>query len=446
MNRLHTIISKLRPSPTGVATAAALYSPGPLLQLQAMQPHAAPPRRRGGHGVRGEALLLAAIALALLWSNSPWQASYAAFWHAPIALTAGPWTLAADLRTWIDEGLMTLFFLVVGLEAKHERDVGELREGRRLTVPVLAGLGGMAVSAAVYVALTAGAGGAGTGGWGVAISTDTALALGALTLAAGPRAARLRVFMLTLLVVDDVVALLVVSLVYPGNLDVVAATVAAALLTLLLSMRAIAGRQFRKRGDSTAVLTPLSVLTGVALWLALFESGIDPVISGLLIGLLTNAYEPRDAMISPNERLLQRLHPWTSKVVVPIFALANAGLHIDRQLLATAATSPITWGIVVAYVVGKPLGIVMASRVASRHATLRLSRGELRGTALSAGIGFTVSLLIASRAFHGAALDQAKVGILATALLAPALAVAALAPLRRLPRVRVVPTSPCVAR
>jgi len=174
------------------------------------------------------------------------------------------------------------------------------------------------------------------------------------------------------------------------------------------------------------------VLIGVALWLALFQSGIDPVISGLLIGLLTNAYEPRPqgpAAISPNDRIQHRLHPWTSKLVVPIFALANAGLHVDGHLLAGAATSPVTWGIVLAYVVGKPLAIASAAVVARRRVTL--SRGELRGAAFSTGVGFTVSLLIASRAFDGALLDQAKLGILATALLAPALAVAALAPLRQ---------------
>ena len=445
---------RLRPAPERFAAAAALQNPGLLLQLQAADEHAEEPsgppplpsprrRRRGVRptivgALRGETggalLLVAAVAVALLWSNSPWQASYTGFWHSPVALTVGPWTLGADLRTWIDEGLMTLFFLVVGLEAKRERDLGELRERRRLTVPVLAALAGMATSAAVYVALTAGADG-GAAGWGVAISTDTALALGALTIAAGRSLDRLRVFMLTVLVVDDVAALLVISFVYPSRIDPAAVIVAAALLTLLLSIRAIAARQFRARGNSTAALTPLSVLIGIALWLALFESGFDPVVSGLLIGLLTNAYEPRTqgpAAISPNDRLQLRLHPWTSKVVVPIFALANAGLHVDQHLLASAATSPITWGIVLAYVVGKPLGIVIAScAAAKRRAVLSLSWPELRGTALSAGIGFTVSLLIASRAFDGALLDQAKVGILATALLAPVLAVAALAPLRR---------------
>jgi Na+/H+ antiporter NhaA len=209
--------------------------------------------------------------LALLWSNSPWRESYAAFWHAPVALTVGPWTLGADLRTWVDEGLMTLFFLGVGLEAKRERDIGALRERGRLTVPVLAGLAGMTASAVVYLALTAGS--AGAGGWGVAISTDTALALGALTIAGGRGAGRLRAFIITLLVVDDVVALLVISFVYPSRINAAPLIVAVALLTTLLTIRAVAGRQFRARGDSTAVLTPLSMLLGIALWLALFESG-----------------------------------------------------------------------------------------------------------------------------------------------------------------------------
>jgi Na+/H+ antiporter NhaA len=443
---LRSFVRRLRPSPERFAAAAAPHDPSLLLRLQEVQAESSPPPRRSSlRGVPagetgGAVLLAAAVALALLWSNSPWGTSYTEFWHSAIALTVGPWRLGADLRTWIDEGLMTLFFLVVGLEAKRERDLGELREGRQLTVPVLAGLASMAASAAVYIAITAGAGGAGAGGWGVAISTDTALALGALTLAAGRHGTRLRVFMLTLLVVDDVVALLVISFVYPGRIDFAAIFVAAALLTLLLSMRAIAGRQFRTRGDSTHALTPLSVLTGVALWLALFESGIDPVVSGLLIGLLTNAYEPRaagPAAVSPNDRIQHRLHPWTSKLVVPVFALANAGLPIDRQLLASAVTSPVTWGIIAAYVVGKPLGLVMGARAASRRATLRLSRGELRGTALAASTGFTVSLLIASRAFDGVALDQAKAGILVTALVAPALAIVAL---------RRVPPTACPAR
>jgi Na+/H+ antiporter NhaA len=402
--------------PFGVAGAAALQDPSLLLALQANAKQAAPKRQwqLPKSESAGALLLVLAIAAALLWSNSPWRTSYEAVWQAHV--------VGSELRTWIDEGLMTLFFLVVGLEAKRERDLGELREGRRLTVPVLAGLAGMALSAAVYVAVTAGHGAA---GWGVAISTDTALALSALTLAGGGTS--MRTFMLTLLVVDDVVALLVVSFVYPGRIDVGAVLVAVILFALLLSMRAVAGRQFRATGTSAAALMPLSVVTGIALWLALFESGFDPVVSGLVIGLLTNAYEPKP-QLSPNDRLQHQLHPFTSLVVVPLFALANAGLHIDARLLTQAFTSPITWGIILAYVVGKPLGIVLAATAAAnRHAPLSLGARELRATALTAGIGFTVSLLIASRAFGGLELDEAKLGILATALIAPLLAMLALA-------------------
>jgi Na+/H+ antiporter NhaA len=255
-------------------------------------------------------------------------------------------------------------------------------------------------------------------GWGVAISTDTALALGVLTLAGGDR-----VFLLTLLVVDDVVALLVISFVYSDHVDVAALLVAVALFGALLAMRAIAGRQFRATGTSSVALYVLSIGTGVALWFALFESGIDPVVSGLAIGLLTNAYEPRGGAVSPNERIQTRFHPLTSLVVVPVFALANAGMALSSVLLAAAATSAITWGIVLAYAVGKPLGI---AAVAARQRP-----SGLRVTAFSAGVGFTVSLLIASRVFTGAELDQARIGILVTALLAPVLAMASTAVARR---------------
>ena len=445
MARRHTTLTRiaqaLRPDPSRFAAAGALQDPSLLMRAQAQEERVArTPRFTALRGALraesgGALLLIAAIALALLWSNAPGGGSYQAFWQAPIALTVGPWTLAADLRTWIDEGLMTLFFLVVGLEAKRERDLGELREGRRLTVPVLAALGGMAASVSIYVAVTAGAGGTGSRGWGAALSTDTALALGALTFTAGRYGKRLQIFMLTLLVVDDFVALLVISVAYPSRIDVAAAIAAAALLAALLTMRTIAGRQFRARGNSASALWALSIVAGLGLWLALFESGIDPVISGLVIGLLTNAYEPEgrvEAVISPNQRLISRLHPWTSKLVVPVFALANAGLHIDGQLLARAATSPVTWGIVLAYLIGKPLGIVLASWAAKssapHHAALSLGWGELGGTALAAGVGFTVSLLIASRAFGGELLDEAKVGIFLTVLLAPALSLLALRP------------------
>jgi Na+/H+ antiporter NhaA len=358
------------------------------------------PRRRP-HRDLGVPLIAAAVVAALVWANLP--LGYDAVWEARV--------LGSELRTWVNEGLMTMFFLVVGLEAKHEFDLGALRDRRKLAGPVVAALGGIAASVAVFVAVAGGG-----PGWGVAISTDTALALGAVALAGGDR-----VFLLTLLVVDDVVALLVISFVYSEHVAVLALLAAVALFAALLTMRAVAARQFRETGTSNPALWVLSVAAGSGLWLALFESGVDPVVSGLAIGLLTNAYEPGAGEArSPNERIQHRLHPWANMVVVPVFALANAGMVLDQGLLVAAATSSLTWGIVLAYVVGKPLGIALAA-----------GARRLRATAFSAGVGFTVSLLIASRVFEGAQLDQARVGILVTALLAPLLAMASTARVHR---------------
>jgi Na+/H+ antiporter NhaA len=359
--------------------------------------------------------------------------------------------LAADLRGWLNEGLMTLFFLVVGLEAKRELDLGELRERTRLAIPVVASLGGMATAAALYLAINWG--GDGAVGWGAAVSTDTALALGALALLSRGRAIRLRVFLLTVVVIDDLAALLVIALGYSEDVSLTALAVAIGLFAVLLALR-WAGPW---RG-------PAAVLVGVGIWLAMFESGVDAVIAGLAIGLVTSAYPPpRDQLersteltrsfreqptpelaytarasltsaISPNERLQYRLHPWTSRVIVPLFALANAGIHLDGGLLSAAVTSPVTLGIVAAYVVGKPLGILGATWIATRRgARLTVTWPVLVGAALSAGIGFTVSLLVATLAFDGALLEQAKLGVLATAILSPALAWVAFQVVRRLP-------------
>jgi Na+/H+ antiporter NhaA len=409
----------------------------------------------------GAVLLVAAIAAALIWANAPFRASYGSVWSSVISINLGGHLITTDLRGAVNEGLMTLFFLVVGLEAKRELDLGELRDRRRLTVPVLAGIAGMIVSVALYLALTAGRGGA--SGWGVAASTDTALALGTLTLITGDRGNRLRVFLLTLLVVDDVAALLIITFVYPAHLDPVALAVAGALMATLLGLRWL-GLRFRESHGTGFVLFGISVLVGLGLWLALFESGIDPVISGLVIGLLTSAYAPRRAdleygselvqsfrerptpeaaysaraglaaAISPNERLQYRLHPWTSRVIVPLFALANAGVRLDGGVLHAALVSPVSWGILVAFVAGKPLGIMAAAwltaRGGPRARALAVSWRELWGTANSAGVAFTASLLIASRAFDGASLQQAKVAILATIVVSPLLAAATFWPLR----------------
>jgi Na+/H+ antiporter NhaA len=400
------------------------------------------------------AVLLAAAIAALLWANSPWWSSYESLWTTKLSIQIGSGGIATDLRHWVNEGLMTLFFLVVGLEAKRELDMGELRERSRLAIPVLAAIGGMTVPIAIYLAFNAR--GAGASGWGAAMSTDTAFALGTLALLTPRSATRLRVFLLTLAVVDDLVALVVIATAYTRHIAPVALAVAVALFGLLLALRYLpTGRR------------QLSILLGTALWVAMFESGIDPVIAGLAIGLVTSAYPPSRedleratsltrsfreqptpelarsaqlgvlAAISPNERLQYSLHPWTSYVVVPLFALANAGIHVTGGLLGNAITSPITLGIALGYVVGKPLGILAASWLATRPALHgprpTLSWPSLAGGGTVAGIGFTVSLLISSLAFHGERLDEAKLGVLASALLAPLLAWFVFSLLKRLP-------------
>ncbi len=404
----------------------------------------------------GAAALVAAALAALVWANvSP--SSYDSAWSTTLAISLGDHVFSAELREWVNEGLMTLFFLVIGLEAKRELDLGELRERSRLALPVLAALGGMALAAGLYLALNAG--GAGGAGWGAAISTDTALALGALAIAAPAGATRLRVFLLTLVVIDDLVALAVIALVYTETVSLTALAIAVGLFVVLILLR-FAGRW----------RTPAAVVVGFGIWLAVFESGIDGVVAGLAIGLVTTAYPPpRDALeqatestrsfreqptpalaysaqrslasaISPNERLQHRLHPWTSYVIVPLFALANAGIELGGGLLGDALRSPVTLGIVLAYVVGKPLGILAASWVGTRRAfggaRLPVTWPGLAGTGAAAGVGFTVSLLIAGLAFDDRLLDLAKVGILATAILSPLVSLSVFAAIRRIPAAR----------
>jgi Na+/H+ antiporter NhaA len=415
---------------------------------------AAPVRDFLGTETGSASVLLAGVILALLWANSPWSHSYQSLWHTQLAITIGGGGISTDLRHWVNEGLMTFFFLVVGLEAKRELDLGELRERRRLTTPALAALGGMCVPVAIYLAFNAG--GAGAHGWGAAMSTDTAFALGAVALLTPRAATRLRVFLLTLAVVDDLGALVVIATVYTTHVSVPALVVALALFGVLLALRY--APQWRR---------PVSGAVAVGVWVAMFKSGIDPVISGLAIGLATSAYTParedleratdlarsfreqptpelaRSAQqsvisaISPNERLQYGLHPWTSYVIVPLFALANAGVHITSGLLSAAVGSPITLGILAGYVIGKPLGIAGAAWISSRpmlHGPRSpLSQPLLTAAGAFAGVGFTVSLLISSLAFTGRRLDEAKLGALASVLLAPLLGWAVLQVVRRLP-------------
>jgi Na+/H+ antiporter NhaA len=402
----------------------------------------------------GAVVLLAAAVAALAWANSPWPDSYESFWTTTLSIRVGDEGISLDLRHWVNQGLMTFFFLVVGLEAKRELDVGEMRERRMVGIPVVAAIGGMATAVAIYLAFNAG--GAGADGWGASMSTDTAFALGLLALVASG-ATRLRVRLLTLAVIDDLVALLVIATVYTEDVSIVPLAAAAGLFGALLALRYA----------PVAWRLQAAVVLGVALWIALHLSGVDPVIAGLAAGLVTGAYPPartdlervteltrsfreqptpelaRSAQrgvasaISANERLQYRLHPWTGFVIVPLFALANAGIHVDGELLGDAVTSPVTLGILFGLVLGKPLGIVAAAWLATRPWLTGLQRSlswpVIVGGGAVAGIGFTVSLLIASIAFEGQQLEEAKVGVLVSAILASLLSWAVFRAIARLP-------------
>jgi Na+/H+ antiporter NhaA len=385
-------------------------------------------------------VLAAAIVLALLWANLM-PDTYASFWHTDFSLRLGDRELSLDLREWINSGLMTLFFLVVGLEARREFDLGDLRDRSRFVLPVVAGVTGMILPILVFVAFNAG--GEGSHGWGVAMSTDTALALGLLALVGRGVPDRVRVFLLTVFVVDDLIALLVIAVVYSEDISMMPLLAAIVAFGVLFAL-ALAG-----------VRNPFYyVFLGVLTWAALLTSGVDPVVAGLAIGLTAPAYSPgRDDLeqasglfrlfreqptpelarsatlgltstLSPNDRLQHFYHPWTSYLIVPLFGLANAGISIDLDFLAQAYTSPITLGIIFGYTFGKPIAVTVSS-----WALARFTRGRVKplvgwvgvlGSGTIAGIGFTVSLLIATLAFDGDALAEAKVGLLSTLVIASA--------------------------
>ena len=402
----------------------------------------------------GAAMMLAAVIVALVWANVA-GGSYNSLWTTHLSIALGGGRLSTDLRHWVNEGLMTFFFLVVGLEAKRELDLGELRERSRVAVPVLAAFGGVTVPVVIFLAFNAG--GPGGHGWGAAMSTDTAFALGVLALVAPRSATRLRVFLLTLAVVDDMVALVVIATVYASHIRAAPLLVALALFVALLALR-FAPASWRWQ--------PATGL-GIAIWVALFKSGIDPVVAGLVVGMVTSAYPParsdlervtelarsfreqptpelaRSAQqsvasaISANDRMQYRLHPWTSYVIVPLFALANAGIHITGNLLSDAISSPITLGIFFGYVFGKPIGICAASWLGTRSwlggTRPVISPPVLFAGGCVAGIGFTVSVLISSLAFSGEHLAEAKLGVLAAAAGATLTSWLAVRAIRRIP-------------
>jgi Na+/H+ antiporter NhaA len=404
------------------------------------------------------AILAGAAAVALIWVNvSP--GSYDSVWATHLRVSVGSMDIQMNLREFVNSGLMAFFFLVVGLEARREIDVGELRARSRLTLPLMAGLAGMIVPAVIFLAFNAGTRNA--HGWGSAMSTDTAFALGALALAGKGLPDRVRTFLLTFSVVDDLVALVIIAIAYSGSVSAVPLVFGIAFLAMILLLRL------------RAVRNGLAYFAfGVAAWIAFFKSGVDPIVVGLVTGLLTYAgpasrsdleqasdvfrmfrEQPTAELaaqargvvgtaISPNDRLQLLFHPAASFVIVPLFALANTNVRISGGFLSHAYASPVALGIIIGYLVGKPAGIIGVTYVSTRMSKGRLTPsagwGAVAGTGAAAAIGFTVSMLISSLAFTGTTLGYAKLGILTGAVAAAVLTwavfriIAALPPRRRI--------------
>jgi len=400
----------------------------------------------------GGIVLFLAAAAGLAWANSPWAPLYESLWSTPVVVGVGAFGIAKPLLLWVNDGLMAVFFFVVGLELKRELLTGELTGRRRAALPAAAAIGGMVVPAAIYLGLNLD--GPGSHGWGIPMATDIAFALGVLALLGKRVPVSLKVFLTALAIVDDLGAVLVIALAYTADLNVTALGTGLGIFALMVVL-ALAG--VRRVG--------LFGLLGVALWVAFLKSGVHATLAGVLAALTipstarldTGAFRGRSRELldsfevldiepgmhrlssaehevvlglaglvqeveAPLQRLEHALHPWVAFLIMPLFALANAGVVLDAGL-TTAAAHPVTLGIVLGLVVGKALGIVGFAWLATSIGIAELPAGttwrQVTGVAMVAGIGFTMSLFIASLAFGDSPLlDNAKVGILGASLLA----------------------------
>jgi NhaA family Na+:H+ antiporter len=384
----------------------------------------------------GVVLLVAAVA-ALIWANSPWSGSYRSVWATELSIRVGRFGLTEDLRHWVNDGLMAIFFFVVGLEIKRELVRGDLRDPRTAAMPVIAAAGGMVVPALLFLLVNAGA--EGSRGWGIPVATDIAFAIGVVALFGSRVPVALKLFLLTLAIVDDIGAIVVIAVFYAGELELRFLATAFGLVVLMVLLR-----------RAGVVWSPAYALLGVGVWVATQASGVHATIAGVALGLLTPARaltpgavargwvadlgdDPTpaelDAMtrlartsVSPAERLEHLLHPWTSFLVVPLFALANAGVAIEAGSFDAPGTLRVTAGVVLGLVLGKVTGITLAAWLALRSGVGRLPEGAtwpmLVGIGFVAGIGFTVSLFVSELAFSGGALqDAAKIGVLCASTL-----------------------------
>lgn len=401
----------------------------------------------------GGVLLLACTVAALLWANSPWAHLYTALWHTPFQIGLGSHELNKELHFWVNDALMAVFFFVVGLEIKRELLVGELASARQAALPILAALGGVVVPAILYSTLNAG--GPGSRGWGIPMATDIAFAIGVMALLGRRIPLGLKVFLTALAIVDDIAAVLVIAVFYTSDLSWGA--LAAAAFCLLVALAA----------NRLGVRHPLLyALIGVVLWMTVLQSGVHSTIAGVLLALMIpsrtainqaqflqhsrallnhfqkaaetepfhilNDVEQQTAiealedacekMQPPLHRLEHGLHPWVTFVIMPLFALANAGVPISGEL-GRIVTQPITLGVLLGLVLGKTIGVTLASWLAVKTGLAALPENvtwrHVHGAAWLAGIGFTMSLFMAGLAFTDEAqLTAAKLGILMASLCA----------------------------
>lgn len=388
----------------------------------------------------GGIVLLLAAATALIWANSPWSASYDDLWHHELTIQVGRFGLTEPLESWVNDGLMVLFFFVVGLEIKKELVVGELRNPRDAALPAVAAVGGMMVPALIFVSFNAG--GEGAGGWGIPMATDIAFAVGVVALLSSRVPSPLKVFLLTLAIVDDIGAILVIAVFYTTDLSWAWLGIAASLVAVTYLSRVVG-----------IWWVPYYAVVGFFVWLAILQSGVHATIAGVIVGLLAPAKplhkslkvpkltsgeasydrrleEARAAAfyaresVSVAERLEDALHPVTSFVIIPIFALANAGIEMSAETIGEAASSSVTLGIAFGLVVGKVVGVTGFTWLVTKLGLASLPAGvrwaQMLGLGAVAGIGFTVSLFVAGLAFGDDVrfLSDAKIGIVFASLLA----------------------------
>jgi Na+:H+ antiporter, NhaA family len=396
----------------------------------------------------GSLLLLLAAAVALVWANSPWAESYDALWHAHLTIDVGPLHLDESLQHWVNDALMVIFFFVVGLEIKYELVNGDLRDPKTAALPIVAAIGGMVVPAGLYIALNP-PGSDGAAGWGIPMATDIAFAVGVLGILGRRIPSAARLFLLTLAIVDDIGAILVIAIFYTADLSLTWLAIAIGLLGAMVVARLL-------RIWTLVVY----VVLGTGVWFALLESGVHATLAGVAIGLLApatpllkeevarqharealrdNSLDPDELAklrfllkesVSVVERLISTLHPVSAYVVLPVFALANAGVELGA--IGKVFTEPVGIGIILGLVLGKPVGIFLASFLAVRLGLGRLpertSWSMLVGLGAVAGIGFTVSIFIAGLSFPGSELltEEAKIAILLASLFAAIIGVALL--------------------